>query len=1039
MEISSPADDEITTDGEDIAVSNDGNSKLSATDDTILSEGEGQNDPKNYTGLTVDELTIDDEGASVYNCTIGNLTVNSANVNIFNNTLSNLILNGIKGNAYENTITGTINITGSNVTLNQNNIVGNVIVNGEDDEVSGNVIDGNVVLNNANAIIANNDISWIFSIENLMYNIVTSTITGTGNNIKIYNNTVSQVSLTGENINVSDNTITTSMFSMESLNLNGNGMVVCNNDLALSAIFSGDNAIIYGNTFMSIELYGDNAIIYDNCFNEEETYLTGENLIFHDNSAVKGMSIITYFIGNNFTVYNNKDFELLEVGEKDNSILAVIYNNNVERMNVKADNSIVYNNTLNGFGDSGDNCEVYNNTMGITTMSGNNVSFHDNYAGKLYIQGNNYDVYNNYFCLDTSSSSTASKITGNHVYIHNNTFDYQLGLTSNNITFENNTINSNEEFAITVSASGKNIYIKNNRLFGTEHYGAEAVQDLSGQNVVIEGNYPLQTILTITANNITVGESLTVKVTVSINGYPSKSIVQIIFNGNTYRVKTTGKTATKLFFDLPAGEYPIIAISEPYGNYGEGRNSTVIKVSKLNPTLELNTTEPVIGGDVNVTATISGATGNVTFIIDGAANDVELKEGVATYTISNVDASTHSIVAIYNGDDKNEAAFNSTAFTLEKSTPVVDIDVGDLKLGEDATVTVTIANATGKVNIIVDGVENLVDLNNGVATHTIEKVTAGTHTIVANYAGDDKLNAAFASTSKELKVLSTSFNVAVDGDLNIKAVLIDSEGKGVANANITYTMGNLTNTTVTDENGSFAIKGKEGAKVGISYAGSDLLFPTSTVVALDKIAPTRVDSSISASALNCYAVDYSAGERGALFKVTLKDAEGNAISDETVKVVLDNKVYDIKTDANGIASMNVNIEKAGTYVASLTFLGNDYKNSAFSTAKIVVKKKTTKLVAKAKTFKVKSKSKKYTATLKTIKGSSADGKIYLKAGKKVTLTVNKKTYTAKINKKGQVTFNLKKLTKKGTYKATIKFKGDNTYNGCTKKVKIKIK
>ena len=66
IEISSPSDDEITADGEDIAVSNDGNSKLSAADDTILSEGEGQNDPKYYTGLTVDELTIDDEGASVY-------------------------------------------------------------------------------------------------------------------------------------------------------------------------------------------------------------------------------------------------------------------------------------------------------------------------------------------------------------------------------------------------------------------------------------------------------------------------------------------------------------------------------------------------------------------------------------------------------------------------------------------------------------------------------------------------------------------------------------------------------------------------------------------------------------------------------------------------------------------------------------------------------------------------------------------------------------------------------------------------------------
>lgn len=57
----------------------------------------------------------------------------------------------------------------------------------------------------------------------------------------------------------------------------------------------------------------------------------------------------------------------------------------------------------------------------------------------------------------------------------------------------------------------------------------------------------------------------------------------------------------------------------------------------------------------------------------------------------------------------------------------------------------------------------------------------------------------------------------------------------------------------------------------------------------------------------------------------------------------------------------------------------------------------------------------------------------------VTLKVKGKTYTAKTNSKGKATFKITKLTKKGTYKAVIKYKGSNYYKKATKNTKIKIK
>uniref|UniRef100_UPI00386B07FB hypothetical protein n=1 Tax=Methanobrevibacter sp. TaxID=66852 RepID=UPI00386B07FB len=67
-----------------------------------------------------------------------------------------------------------------------------------------------------------------------------------------------------------------------------------------------------------------------------------------------------------------------------------------------------------------------------------------------------------------------------------------------------------------------------------------------------------------------------------------------------------------------------------------------------------------------------------------------------------------------------------------------------------------------------------------------------------------------------------------------------------------------------------------------------------------------------------------------------------------------------------------------------------------------------------------------------------DGKTYLKAGKKLTLKVNGKTYTANINSEGIAKFSIK-LTKKGKFTAKITFAGDKTYKSSSKTIKVTIK
>ena len=166
---------------------------------------------------------------------------------------------------------------------------------------------------------------------------------------------------------------------------------------------------------------------------------------------------------------------------------------------------------------------------------------------------------------------------------------------------------------------------------------------------------------------------------------------------------------------------------------------------------------------------------------------------------------------------------------------------------------------------------------------------------------------------------------------------------------------------------------------------------------------------------------------------TLKDSNGKALSGVKVTIKLSNgKTYTKTTDKNGQVKLSVSGLVPKTYTATITFAGNAYYAKSSKSVKVTVKKATPKMTAKAKTFKVKVKTKKYAITLKTNKGK-------VMKNTKVTLKVNKKTFTAKTNSKGIATFKITNLKKKGTFKSVIKYAGSKYYNKVTKNVKITVK
>lgn len=192
------------------------------------------------------------------------------------------------------------------------------------------------------------------------------------------------------------------------------------------------------------------------------------------------------------------------------------------------------------------------------------------------------------------------------------------------------------------------------------------------------------------------------------------------------------------------------------------------------------------------------------------------------------------------------------------------------------------------------------------------------------------------------------------------------------------------------------------------------------------------------SSFSRVATDYSAGERGDMFYAVLKDSKGKPLAGKTVQIAVNGPIYNVTTDSQGRAGLQVNLAAANTYTYALAFKGDgQYAPAKLASSKLTVTKKPTSIDATAKTFKATAKTKTVSVTLKTIK-NPYDQKTYLKSGKKITLNVGGKTYSAKTNKNGVAKFTIK-LTKKGKYSAKISFAGDKTYKASSKTIKITIK
>ena len=424
--------------------------------------------------------------------------------------------------------------------------------------------------------------------------------------------------------------------------------------------------------------------------------------------------------------------------------------------------------------------------------------------------------------------------------------------------------------------------------------------------------------------------------------------------------------------------------------------------------------------DNNVIIPSRGVSDKVSYIPTGSDKYVKGSFGSSSMIIKLSDSNL----------DRNESNIIADNLTINAGEKIVSyiVNLTDFKFEPLINKTIFVSFNNQKFNASSD--------ENGIACFNLntDGLDVGLYDVYAKFMGDVLYNSAEINNILSVKGMSNIKVVMING-LNVTSILTDTNGNPIVNASISFSNGDKRGTAITNLKGEFTIEVIDNSFLNMSFEGNKLFYPADASITLKNIKPLQKNTIIVVEkTFKRVAVDYKAGERGSMFYLTLKDADGNPLNNKGVKIGIFDKIYTVKTDKDGRAGLQINVANANYYTYGISFLGDEDYMASFAVSSLqVVKKPVTITPAKTSyAFKASAKTKTVTATLKSSNS-------YIPKGKQVTLAIAGKTFKATIGDKGQISFNIGSVTAKGTYKVAIKYAGSSTYSAATSKtITIKI-
>ncbi|MGX8693496.1 MAG: Ig-like domain-containing protein, partial [Methanobrevibacter sp.] len=174
----------------------------------------------------------------------------------------------------------------------------------------------------------------------------------------------------------------------------------------------------------------------------------------------------------------------------------------------------------------------------------------------------------------------------------------------------------------------------------------------------------------------------------------------------------------------------------------------------------------------------------------------------------------------------------------------------------------------------------------------------------------------------------------ISGGYSYPVLLRDSDGKALANKKVTITFNGKKLTGITNSKGYcyFNIKVDKAGSYGVSFefAGDKYCYPN----LISNYRTVKVVKENTKLTWNSGTLFASGSET---FEILLTDGNGVALVNKAVKLVINSKTYSVKTDSNGFAAFDLNLNlDSKTYAVSYSFAGDNGYNSCSGSTKISV-------------------------------------------------------------------------------------------------------
>ena len=286
-------------------------------------------------------------------------------------------------------------------------------------------------------------------------------------------------------------------------------------------------------------------------------------------------------------------------------------------------------------------------------------------------------------------------------------------------------------------------------------------------------------------------------------------------------------------------------------------------------------------------------------------NNPVLKNGTFT-VIYKSDSTAHNITAVLDNEVQN-LLFNEINMSVETS---------DIVYGENATVSVILpANVTGNVTVNVNNKNYTKNNVNGTVIFIISDLAVGTYNVAVSFVGDEAQGMATAvfEVYQLTPVLNITVNDIIEGENATVVITLPEDATGSVNV----TAGDKSQiVTVVNGTAKAIFTSLPAGKYNITaiYSGDNKYAPANETVNF-----TVINNKITNLNISDIVMIYKDGTR---MIAVLTDYKGNPIANATVYFTINGVTYAKTTDANGTASMGLNL-LSNIYEATVSYNGSD--------------------------------------------------------------------------------------------------------------------